>query len=160
MRKVFLFLLCAVVLFSFPACLKSNSPDACTNVPVAEDEARILSYLSQNGITGYVKHSSGLYYKIENPGSGVVPNLNSTVYVKYNGKFVTNTSFDSETDASKTGWPLKTLIQGWQIGIPLISKGGVIKLFVPSALGYGCQTVGPIPANSVLVFDVELVDLQ
>jgi len=68
------------------------------------------------------------------------------------------TTFDQQTDASKTGWPLGSLIAGWQIGLPLIQKGGKIKLIVPSSLAYGCG--GNLPANSILYFDVHLVDVQ
>jgi len=51
------------------------------------------------------------------------------------------------------------LIAGWQIGLPLIHKGGEIKLIVPSSLAYGCGN-GPLPANSILYFDIHLVDVQ
>ncbi len=160
MRKLsVLVVLAAVLCLPNLGCLKSTTPTACTNRPVDQDEATILAYLAANSVTGYIKHSSGLYYKIDTIGSGVTANASSKVYVKYTGKFTNNTVFDSETDASKTGFVLGTLIQAWQIGIPLIHKGGIIHLYVPSALGYGCNATGPIPANTVLVFDVELVDI-
>ena len=52
------------------------------------------------------------------------------------------------------------MIQGWQEGIPLFSEGGIGKLLIPSALGYGNRSVGNIPENSVLIFDVELMDVN
>jgi hypothetical protein len=67
--------------------------------------------------------------------------------------------FDQQADSSKTGWILGSLIPGWQIGLPLIHKGGEIKLIVPSSLAYGCGN-GPLPANSILYFDIHLVDVQ
>jgi FKBP-type peptidyl-prolyl cis-trans isomerase FkpA len=160
MRKSVLLLVCAVVVLSGLRCFKSNNTAPCAPKPVADDEPAILAYLAANSITGYAKLSSGMYYKIDSMGSGASPNTSSKVYVTYTGKFTDNSTFDSVSDASKTGWTLGTLIQGWQIGLPLISKGGRIRLFIPSALGYGCQATGPIPANSVLVFDIVLVDFS
>jgi FKBP-type peptidyl-prolyl cis-trans isomerase FkpA len=156
MKRMSLLLVCAMMYFSGINCHKSSS---CSDRTPDQDEPAILTYLANNSITGYVKHSSGMYYKIEAAGTGAKATLSSKVYVKYTGKYTDNTIFDSQADAGSTGWVLGTLVQGWQIGIPLISKSGKIKLFIPSSLGYGCQTKGSIPGNSVLVFDIELVDV-
>jgi FKBP-type peptidyl-prolyl cis-trans isomerase FkpA len=167
MRKTVLLIgIAALIILSGTACLKNSSSSICANKSVTDDEPAILAYLSANNITGYVKHSSGLYYKIDNPGSGVTPNASSKVYVTYTGRFTDNTVFDSLGDASKSGWVLGTLVPGWQIGLPLVSKGGRIELFIPSALGYGCKPVKDnygntvIPGNAILVFNVELTDVQ
>ncbi len=159
MRKQSLVLCFAAFLLFNLSCSKNNASSPCTNHSIAQDEPVILTYLANNNITGYVKHPSGLYYKIITPGTGASAGLSSKVFVKYNGTYTNNTSFDAVSDPSKTGWVLGTLIQAWQIGIPLIQKGGKIQLFVPSALAYGCQQTGPIPGNSVLIFEVELVDV-
>jgi FKBP-type peptidyl-prolyl cis-trans isomerase FkpA len=58
----------------------------------------------------------------------------------------------------KVEFPLYQLIEGWQIGIPKFGKGGKGKLLVPSRLGYGSSDRGSIPANSTLIFDIELLD--
>jgi FKBP-type peptidyl-prolyl cis-trans isomerase FkpA len=160
MRKFIFPVMCAALFFFSLGCLKSSSSATCVVHNVTDDEPLIVNYLNANSITGYVKHSSGLYYKIETQGSGPVPTASSKIYVKYTGTFLDKTLFDAVTDSSKTGWVLGTLIQGWQIGLPLIQKGGKIMLLVPSALGYGCTATGSIPANSVLVFEVELEDVQ
>jgi FKBP-type peptidyl-prolyl cis-trans isomerase FkpA len=159
MRKSSLWIICALLCLCNFNCAKNNASSPCTNRSAAQDEPAILAYLAANSITGYVKHPSGLYYKIITQGSGVGASISSKVFVKYTGTYTDKTSFDAVSDASKTGWVLGTLIQAWQIGIPLIQKGGKIQLFVPSALGYGCQQTGPIPGNSVLIFEVELVDV-
>jgi FKBP-type peptidyl-prolyl cis-trans isomerase FkpA len=160
MRKLPVLVVLAIIMcLPILGCLKSSTPTTCTNRPVDQDEATILAYLAANSVTGYVKHASGMYYKIDSLGSGPTANASSKVYVQYSGKFTNNTVFDSESDATKTGFVLGTLIQAWQIGIPLIHKGGIIHLYVPSALAYGCQPTGPIPANAVLVFDIVLVDI-
>jgi FKBP-type peptidyl-prolyl cis-trans isomerase FkpA/FKBP-type peptidyl-prolyl cis-trans isomerase FklB len=52
------------------------------------------------------------------------------------------------------------LIKGWQIGIPLMKKGGKATFYVPSELGYGGNDMGAIPPNSILIFDIELIDVK
>jgi FKBP-type peptidyl-prolyl cis-trans isomerase len=87
------------------------------------------------------------------------PDLNSVVKVYYTGKLVDGTVFDErQSPEQPLPFPLVNLIDGWQEGIPYIGKGGKEKLLVPSHLGYGSRTQGSIPANSVLIFDIELVD--
>ena len=69
--------------------------------------------------------------------------------------------FDSSYERGKPAvFPLRNVIKGWQIGIPKVSEGGAITLFIPSKLAYGKRAKGSnIPANSVLVFDVELLNI-
>lgn len=132
----------------------------CTPVSPQMEESQITAYASANNITA-VKHSSGIFYQVIDPGTGTAtPALNSKVYITYSGKLLNGTLFDQGTDASKTGWALGSLIEGWQIGLPLIKKGGRIKLIIPSSLAYGCNTAGSIPSNAVLYFDISLIDLQ
>jgi FKBP-type peptidyl-prolyl cis-trans isomerase FkpA len=157
--KFFLFVL--ILGFSALGCGKSTTGyNYCKDRTPAQDEPLILAYLSTNNITGYVKDTSGLYYKVDSTGSGVVPNLNSKIYCTYTGRFVDNTIFQQLTDSTQTGWVLGTLIKGWQLGLPKIAKGGYIRLFIPSALAYGCSGSGNIPANVVVVFSVHLTDVQ
>ena len=68
------------------------------------------------------------------------------------------TIFDSNTGAP-IQFILGQVIPGWQLGLPLIQKGGVIRLIIPSSLAYGCTGSGSIPGDSVLYFEVELVDV-
>lgn len=119
------------------------------------DDKIITDYLSANSLTA-TKHESGLYYMMTKEGTGGSPNLQDTVIVNYTGYLTNGTVFDKSADAMK--FPLGKLIVGWQIGIGLMKSGGRSTLFIPSRLGYGSQQVGDIPANSVLIFDVELVE--
>ena len=121
------------------------------------DDEIIRQYLEENNIQA-TKHDSGLYYLITKEGSGDHPDINSVVKVKYKG-YLTNGSVFDQTHGSETiTFPLKNLIEGWQIGIPLLKKGGEGTFFLPSELGYGKQNSGTIPANSVLIFEIVLVD--
>jgi len=100
--------------------------------------------------------NSGVYYEIIDPGTGGTPNLNSQIFIKYEGRLLNGNIFDEQSDPSRTGWQLRTLIPGWQVVIPKIRKGGKVKMIIPSALAYGCRANGNIPANSILYFYVEL----
>lgn len=135
----------------------SKQDQGCTPVKPEAEEPKILAYIAADSIHA-IKHSSGIYYEIINPGSGATPSLNSKVFVTYTGKLLNGTKFDEST--STINFPLSGVIEGWQIGIPLIKKGGRIKLIIPSAYAYGCNGSGPIPSNAVLFFDVNLRDVQ
>jgi FKBP-type peptidyl-prolyl cis-trans isomerase FkpA len=157
MRKLKLYMLSGsllLTLFAFNSCMKDRSCNAKT---VASEEAAMQSFMSSNGITG-TQHSSGLYYEIINPGSGPRPDFSNISSVKYTGKLTNGSVFDSRTVAP-VNIQLGGVIPGWQIGLPLIAKGGVIKLVIPSSLGYACQSVGSVPSHSILYFEVELVDV-
>ncbi len=138
---------------------------ACTPAPVQSQEGAMLSYAATHNITPS-RHSSGMYYQIVNDGTGSAPGASSRVFVRYKGKLTDGRVFDEQQDHSKTGWALNTLIQGWQLGIPLIKKGGSIRLIIPAALAYGCEDVKDntgqtvLPGNSILAFDIDLVDFQ
>ncbi len=122
------------------------------------DEEKIEQYLADNNLTA-TRHSSGIYYIISTPGSGGSPALTSTVTVNYKGYYLDNSVFD-QTTGSPIQFPLNNLIQGWQIAIPLLQKGGKGTFFIPSQLGYGSYPPQGIPANAVLIFDIELVDFK
>ena len=122
------------------------------------DEDIIQEYIADNNLDA-VATGSGLYYVIETTGNGVFPDLSSVVTVAYTGKLTDGIIFDQSSSAG-ISFPLTNVIQGWQEGIPLFSEGGRGKLLIPSALGYGNNAIGSIPANSVLIFDIELLDVD
>ncbi len=115
----------------------------------------VQAYLGTNGIAA-TQHPSGLFYVIETPGAGATAGLCNNVSVKYVGKLTNGTIFDQTTGSPAT-FVLGQLIVGWQKGLPLIKPGGKIKLYIPPSLGYGATANGPIPANSILIFEMELV---
>jgi len=122
------------------------------------DEDAIKAYIEENNLDA-TRHDSGLYYVIEQPGTGtIMPNLASQVTVRYRGYFLDGTTFDQTQGNDTATFPLNGVIQGWQIGIPLFKKGGEGILLIPSSLAYGRFGRGPVPPNTVLVFDIELVN--
>lgn len=153
MRILTLAFVISFLLTGFSGCIKDTS---CTSRSVQSEQTVIVDYASSHGINA-TAHSSGLYYEVTNPGTGASPTISSSVSVTYTGKLLDGTIFDQTTTASQ--FPLSGLIAGWQIGIPLIKKGGSIKLITPSSLAYGCEGRGPIPGNAVLYFEITLVDV-
>lgn len=137
-----------------PAC----TFDACAQVAPASEIQQVQTYLTNNNITA-VQHCSGLFYKIEIAGTGKMATPCSMIAVKYEGKLTNGNTFDSQTTNPVT-FNLASLITGWKIGLPLLKEGGKIKLYIPPSLGYGSQANGPIPANSVLIFEIDLVAVQ
>ncbi len=123
------------------------------------EQNRIKKYITVQGLSGNYT-DSGIFYVIEEHGEGGYPNLNSTVTVEYKGSFLNGNIFDQTTAGQTVSFSLKQVIPGWQQGIPLFQKGGRGKLIIPSRLGYGIRGMGGIPAHSVLVFDVKLVDFN
>ena len=121
------------------------------------DDAILQQYIQENGLTA-LKTASGLYYVIENPGTGLPCNSNSYVKVSYKGYFTDGLVFD-ESDAQGISFNLNGVIKGWTEGIPFFKEGGNGKLLVPSALAYGKSGTSGIPANSVLIFDVKLIQV-
>lgn len=124
-----------------------------------KDDALIIDFIAKNSIVA-IKHSSGLYYQTLTPAAAGENNFNGStnVTVTYEGKLLNGIQFDSGTNKI---FPLGNLIQGWQIGIPLVKKGGKIRLLVPSTLAYGNSSPGAgIPENAVLDFTIDLINAQ
>ena len=138
-------------LFIFSSCNK--------NVDYTQlDEEIILQYILDNNLNAEPT-GSGLYYVVNSTGNGDFPNINSIVTVAYKGTLTDGTIFDQSSSSGAT-FPLSNVIQGWQEGIPLFSEGGSGILLIPSDLGYGNQAIGSIPANSVLIFEVTLLNVH
>ncbi|ELY6211444.1 FKBP-type peptidyl-prolyl cis-trans isomerase [Cronobacter dublinensis] len=127
-----------------------------------ENETKGKAYREKFAKEKGVKTSStGLLYKVEKEGTGAAPKESDTVVVNYKGTLIDGQEFDN---SYKRGEPLSFrldgVIPGWTEGLKNIKKGGKIKLVIPPELAYGKNGVPGIPANSTLVFDVELLDIN
>lgn len=153
--------------FLLSSCLKSKT-DKCafqppTAVAPAAEVNTLQGWISANH-SGAIKDASGIFYEITNPGSGSNPTVCSSVTVKYSGYLINGNKFDENL----TGFTevLGRLVIGWQKGIPLIKAGGSINLYIPPSLGYGSKDITDnqgkviIPANSNLIFNVQLLSVQ
>lgn len=122
------------------------------------DEQIISDYIAANNLNA-VATGSGLYYVMEKTGDYNRPTINSMVHVKYKGYLTDGTVFDQTTGTNYASFYLYEVIQGWQEGMQLFGKGGKGKLLIPSYLAYGEKSTADIPAHSVLIFDIELLDI-
>jgi len=103
----------------------------------------------------------GVYYTTLKEGNGRQVSVNDTVTAYYKGYLLKDGSVFDQTKDKPAIFPLKRLIMGWQIGVPLCKVGGKIKIIIPSNLAYSIRTrAAKIPPNSVLVFEIEVVDAK
>lgn len=125
------------------------------------DEKLIQDYNKKNKFKTE-KTASGIHYIIDKKGNGKHAVASDKVKVHYKGTLLDGTTFDSSYDRGEPiEFPLTGVIKGWTEGIPLLEVGGKGKLIIPSSLAYGKNAPpgSSIKPNSVLVFDVELLDI-
>lgn len=137
---------------------------------VAKDDKALQAYFKKKTIVP-IKTASGLYYTVIEEGTGEKAMPNDTVVMNYTGYFMDGKKFDSNVDtAFRHVQPFTfvlgrgSVVKGWDEGIALMKQGGKATFYLPSGLAYGPQSrpgspanPGGIPANSILLFDVELV---
>lgn len=153
-------LLGGLFLVLLAACKKDDPYDP---IPQLNKEvAEIKAYLEENNLTATLDSASGIYYNLIEPGNGVdsVKYFGTKVKVLYTGRLMSDSTivFDS-TGITPREFVYNDLIGGWQFGLRQMTKGGKIKLYIPSFWAYGNQAQNGIPANSTLIFDMELLDL-
>ena len=156
MRLKHVLLFCLLIVTAFSACKMDEgiSPEE----QLAADEIRIKEFITTNNIPA-LRHQTGVYYQILEPGSGNLEySTNTMIKAKYTLRLLNGNTIPQSTEP--VDFKLGGVIPGWQIGIPLIQKGGKIRLIVPSGYAYGRQGQNGIPSNSILDFDIELVDAR
>lgn len=110
---------------------------------------------------GVVKTASGLMYEVVNEGAGEKPLASNTVKVHYEGSFIDGKVFDSSIKRGKPiEFGLKQVIKGWTEGLQLMNRGAKYRFYIPYYLAYGERARSSIPAYSMLIFDVELIDFK
>lgn len=121
------------------------------------------TFLAANGKKpGVVTTASGLQYQVITQGTGPKPKMEDRVSVHYAGSLLDGTEFDSSYKRNEPAqFVLKQVVPGWTEGLQLMPVGSKYKLWVPAKLGYGEAGTpgGPIPPNSTLVFEVELLQI-
>lgn len=142
--SVFLVLL----IIGFSSCKKKVDQDQV-------DKDIILQFIADHNLDA-IEGESGLYYVVNNPGTGDACTATSTVKATYKGYLTNGSVFDEGTIDN---FFLSNAIVGWQIGIPKFKEGGDGMLLIPSAIGYGSSgsSSGSIPPNAVIIFEVELI---
>ncbi|ARV06436.1 hypothetical protein BTO04_06870 [Polaribacter sp. SA4-10] len=124
----------------------------------AQNEIDILKYIEDNNLSA-TKTDSGLYYIINNEGTGTRPTNMNNVTVAYKGYFLDGTVFD-ESSSNGVAFGLNQVIKGWTEGIQLFKEGGDGVLLIPYQLGYGVYGSSSIPGCEVLAFDVKLISVN
>ncbi|MEO8373738.1 MAG: FKBP-type peptidyl-prolyl cis-trans isomerase [Sphingomonas bacterium] len=117
-----------------------------------------VAFLSTNRTaSGVVETASGLQYKVLTAGQDdAKPTDQDIALVNYEGRLVDGTSFDKST--RPTPMPIAGVVPGFAEGLKLMARGAKYRFWIKPELGYGSEASGPIPANAVLVFDVEMLD--
>lgn len=120
-----------------------------------------LEFLEKNKSKEGVKvTASGLQYIVEKEGDGKSPTKDDTVKCHYTGTLTNGEKFDSSVDRGQPAeFPVGGVIPGWTEALLMMKPGAKYKLFVPPELAYGASGRPGIPPNSVLVFDVELIEI-
>lgn len=125
----------------------------------AIDDKVINDFIAAKGLTGFTKHTSRVYQSTSVVGTGTAIGPFSTITAKYKGRLLNGTVFD-ESGTTDLVQPLNSLVLGWSKVLVGVTKGTKIRLLIPSDLGYGKTAQTKIPANSVLDFDIEIVDVK
>lgn len=156
MKFVLLALIIAFVVFYFMrnSDAKKVAPE---NIAIGHD------FLANNKANeGVFETASGLQYQILKKGDGIThPSASSTVKVHYHGSLLDGTVFDSSVERNEPiSFPLNRVIAGWTEGVQLMVEGDKFKFFIPSNLAYGNSAAGKIKPGSMLIFEVELLEIQ
>jgi FKBP-type peptidyl-prolyl cis-trans isomerase FkpA len=111
----------------------------------------------KGAIKAFTRTESGLLFQTIKPGKGAMPTEADVALINYKGQLRGGTVFDANSNAPL---PVGRMIPGFSEGLKLMQRGGSYRLCIPSAIGYGEQANERIPANSALIFDVELLDFR
>lgn len=136
---------------------------ATNNKKIAdENKNKAADFWTENAKKEGVEQTrSGLQYLVLEEGNGKSPAATDMVKVHYHGTLLDGSVFDSSVDRGQPiSFGLNQVIPGWTEGLQLMKEGGKTRLFIPSELAYGDRAAGTIPPGSLLIFDVELIEVQ
>ena len=142
---------------------QKNNEERAKKDSIANEERKAAgaAFLATNKTAeGVVTTESGLQYKVITEGTGATPGDSDIVKVHYTGTLLDGTKFDSSVDRGEPlEFPINAVIPGWTEMLKLMKVGEKVTAWIPSDLAYGPHGRGPqIPGNSVLVFEMELID--
>jgi hypothetical protein len=125
----------------------------------AKKENEIILKAIRDGKMDTTGSVNGVFYKILKEGNGNLVSVDDTLVVHYKGQLLNGFVFD-ETREKPATFPLKRLIKGWQTGLLFCREGGKIRLIIPSSLAYSIRNLNVISPNSILVFEIEVVEIK
>lgn len=157
--------LLGVVLCLLAACKTDPLYEDIEGAQLETDIKLIETYIEKNKIDAK-RTDEGLFYVIGETGAGNSINLTDTLRIQYKANFLKDgiepLFFDSTASTEPelaTKFVLNTGIEGWQKGIPMVRKGGKIRLIVPSKMAYQNRVINKLPINSILDFDIKVIDV-
>ncbi|MBG9377683.1 DUF3472 domain-containing protein [Panacibacter sp. DH6] len=131
------------------------------SVAQAATDQRLILHAIKAGKIDTTGAVHGVYYTILQEGNGRQVALSDTVKVFYKGSLLSTGEVFDSTKETPVEFPLNRLIKGWQYALPKCKVGGSIRLVIPSGLAYSVRNVAAnIPPNSIMVFDIEVVDAR
>lgn len=164
MKSFSFFVTVTLAIGLFVGCSPQNnnpaaSPGGSASVKAGDGEAFLAANAKKEGV---VTTASGLQYKVIKSGTGASPKLDDKVKVHYHGTLIDGTVFDSSVQRGEPiVFPVGAVIPGWVEALQLMKVGDKWQLVIPAKLAYGEQSPSAaIPPNSVLIFDVELIDIE
>ncbi|WP_293748046.1 FKBP-type peptidyl-prolyl cis-trans isomerase [uncultured Paraglaciecola sp.] len=156
MKFIVFVVVIALVIFYF-ARSSVNKKEAVESIAIGKD------FLTKNKTNqDVVETASGLQYQVLQKGQGNThPSASSSVKVHYHGLLLDGSVFDSSVERGEPiSFPLNQVIKGWTEGVQLMVVGDKFKFFIPSELAYGNRSTGKITAGSLLIFEVELLEIN
>ena len=140
----------ALVLIGIGGAIWASGPARVSAMPPEQ-------FLAQNAKRAGVKTTaSGLEYRVLKPGAGATPGMADVALVDYRGTLTSGKEFDASKPGSPVAMPVGQVVPGFAEALMLMPKGATYRVWLPPSLGYGDREAGPIPANSVLVFDITM----
>jgi FKBP-type peptidyl-prolyl cis-trans isomerase len=138
-----------------PAVRQMSNIDSMSQQKI--EEALLRTKLPKDSVS----YEDGIFYQPIKEGTGRLVRVTDTVTVHYKGSLYSDGSVFDETKQKPATFPLERLIKGWQLGLAHCKVGGKIRLYITSGNAYGIRTrSATIPPNSILVFDVEVLDVK
>lgn len=143
------------------ACGAKDAPPPAPEGPLPIEQTTFAADLGVD-LAAATKSATGLYVRDLAEGDGPIVTSGQAVQVYYDGRLPDGTRFDATVPGSPFTFVVGQgrVIAGWDEGVAGMRVGGRRQLIIPPALGYGARAMGPIPANSILVFTVEVVDAR
>jgi FKBP-type peptidyl-prolyl cis-trans isomerase len=138
---------------------------AMTKAQEGKSQANInegVAFLAKNkSKAGVITTASGLQYEVITQGTGIKPSVNDTFVCHYRGTLLNGTEFDASYGRGQPlVYPVNQVIKGWIEGLQLMPVGSKYKFYIPYELAYGDFDNGPIPGGSMLIFEMELLDIK
>lgn len=146
------------ILIIFPALLLFTSCKTYNEDDKSQFDTAIKSYIEENKIEGMQRSDSGLYYKIIEPGNDRKILYEDKVHFKYKGSLTDGTIFDDQTKEGQT-FMLRELIAAWKEIMMELGEEGKAYIITPPQLGYGDHELEKIPQNSILIYEIEIVEV-